>query len=137
MPKRYLIQIMLALSCMLSFASVAQQPSNTIPQLGYFTLEPDLTTNFFTKGNKLGYIQVRIDIMVANAADLPIIDRHQPLIRDAVVELLGKQTEDTIKSLAGREDLRKSLVGRLNNILLPEVGRTIIADLLFTKYIYQ
>ncbi|MGL5652873.1 MAG: flagellar basal body-associated FliL family protein, partial [Vibrio sp.] len=82
-------------------------------------------------------IQVRIDIMVANAADLPIIDRHQPLIRDAVVELLGKQTEDTIKSLAGREDLRKSLVGRLNNILLPEVGRTIIADLLFTKYIYQ
>ncbi|QIL85535.1 flagellar basal body-associated protein FliL [Vibrio sp. HDW18] len=137
MPKRYLIQIMLALSCMLSFVSVAQQKSNTVPQLGYFTLEPDLTTNFFTKGNKLGYIQVRIDIMVANAADLPIIDRHQPLIRDAVVELLGKQTEDTIKSLAGREDLRKSLVGRLNNILLPEVGRTIIADLLFTKYIYQ
>ncbi|MCO4788437.1 flagellar basal body-associated protein FliL, partial [Vibrio cholerae] len=49
----------------------------------------------------------------------------------------GKQTEDTIKSLAGREDLRKSLVNRLNNILLPEVGRTVIADLLFTKYIYQ
>ncbi|ENM5827631.1 MULTISPECIES: flagellar basal body-associated protein FliL [Vibrio] len=136
MLKRYVVQIMLALSLMLSFASHAEDPPAT-PQLAYFTLEPDLTTNFFTKGNKLGYIQVRIDIMVANAADLPVVEQHQPLIRDAVVELLGKQTEDTIKSLAGREDLRKSLVNRLNNILLPEVGRTVIADLLFTKYIYQ
>ncbi|EEY98063.1 flagellar biosynthesis protein FliL [Vibrio sp. RC586] len=136
MLKRYVIQIMLVLSLMLSFASHAEDPP-AAPQLAYFTLEPDLTTNFFTKGNKLGYIQVRIDIMVANAADLPVVEQHQPLIRDAVVELLGKQTEDTIKSLAGREDLRKSLVNRLNNILLPEVGRTVIADLLFTKYIYQ
>ncbi|MGC9549956.1 flagellar basal body-associated protein FliL [Vibrio metoecus] len=136
MLKRYVVQIMLALSVMLSFASYAEDPP-AAPQLAYFTLEPDLTTNFFTKGNKLGYIQVRIDIMVANAVDLPIVEQHQPLIRDAVVELLGKQTEDTIKSLAGREDLRKSLVNRLNNILLPEVGRTVIADLLFTKYIYK
>ena len=114
MLKRYVVQIMLALSFIVPFHSHAEEKS-AVPQLAYFTLEPDLTTNFFTKGNKLGYIQVRIDIMVANAADLPVVEQHQPLIRDAVVELLGKQTEDTIKSLAGREDLRKSLVNRLNN----------------------
>ncbi|MCV6023109.1 flagellar basal body-associated FliL family protein, partial [Escherichia coli] len=59
------------------------------------------------------------------------------LIRDAVIELLGKQTEDTIKSLSGREDLRKTLVKELNETLLPETGKTVIADLLFTKYLYQ
>lgn len=75
--------------------------------------------------------------MVASAADLPIIELHQPLIRDAVIELLGQQSEDTIKSLSGREDLRKTLVEQLNSALLPETGRTIIADLLFTKYLYQ
>lgn len=107
------------------------------PQLAYFTLEPDLTTNFFTKGKDLGYLQVRIDIMVSNAADVPLIELHQPLIRDTVVELLGRQTEDTVKSLAGREDIRKQLVKQLNDILLAEVGRPIIADLLFTKYMYQ
>ncbi len=109
----------------------------TVPQLAYFTLEPDLTTNFYTKGDKLGYIQVRIDIMVANQSDLPLIEKHQPLIRDAIIEMLGKQTEETIKSLAGREDLRKTLVQELNAILLPETGKTLIADLLFTKYLYQ
>ena len=75
--------------------------------------------------------------MVANSDDLAAIEHHQPLIRDAIIELLGKQTEDTIKSLSGREDLRKTLVTRLNETLLPETGKTVIADLLFTKYLYQ
>ncbi|WP_394252792.1 flagellar basal body-associated protein FliL [Vibrio profundi] len=136
MHKRYVAQIFLAISLIFSLPSFAEE-ENAVPKLAYFTLEPDLTTNFFTKGKKLGYIQVRIDIMVANSTDLAIIELHQPLIRDAVIELLGKQGEDTIKSLAGREDLRKTLVDHLNQILLPETGKTIIADLLFTKYLYQ
>ncbi|MEZ8826678.1 flagellar basal body-associated protein FliL [Vibrio amylolyticus] len=135
MLKRYLAQIIIIFSLVISIPSYAEEAAT--PQLAYFTLEPDLTTNFYTKGKKLGYIQVRIDIMVASSADLPIVELHQPLIRDAVIELLGQQSEDTIKSLAGREDLRKILVDQLNAILLPETGRTIIADLLFTKYLYQ
>ena len=135
MLKRYLVQIIAIFSVLTALPIYAQKEN--VPQLAYFTLEPDLTTNFYTTGKKLGYIQVRIDIMVASAADLPIVELHQPLIRDAVIELLGQQSEDTIKSLAGREDLRKVLVDQLNAILLPETGRTIIADLLFTKYLYQ
>ena len=136
MFKRYVAQIFALLCLVFSLPAIAEEQAGT-PSLAYFTLEPDLTTNFYTKGNDLGYIQVRIDIMVANQADLPLIEKHQPLIRDAVIELLGKQTEETIKSLAGREDLRKSLVEELNSILLPETGKTVIADLLFTKYLYQ
>jgi flagellar protein FliL len=139
MLKRYLALIVFTCAIQLSIPVSAEeeQKSEAEPQLAYFTLEPDLTTNFFTKGKDLGYIQVRIDIMVASPADLSIVEKHQPLIRDAVVELLGKQTEDTIKSLAGREDLRKTLVKSLNDVLLAETGRSIIADLLFTKYMYQ
>ncbi|OLQ93707.1 flagellar basal body-associated protein FliL [Vibrio ponticus] len=136
MFKRYLVQIFAAVALIFAAPSMASEEPST-PQLAYFTLEPDLTTNFYTQGNRLGYIQVRIDIMVANQIDLPIIEKHQPLIRDAVIEMLGKQTEATVKSLAGREDMRKSLVAELNKILLPETGKTVIADLLFTKYLYQ
>ncbi|WP_159657644.1 flagellar basal body-associated protein FliL [Vibrio atypicus] len=135
MIKRYLAQIFVVWTLLVSLPALAEEEG--APQLAYFTLEPDLTTNFYTKGNKLSYIQVRIDIMVANQADLATIELHQPLIRDAVIELLGQQSEDTITSLSGREDLRKTLVEQLNSILLPETGKTIIADLLFTKYLYQ
>lgn len=136
MYKRYIAQIIIAFSLLFSLALHAEEEKNG-PQLAYFTLEPDLTTNFYTKGSKLGYIQVRIDIMVMSNADLAVVEHHQPLIRDAVVELLGQQSEDNVKSLAGREDLRKHLVEKLNEILLPETGKTVIADLLFTKYLYQ
>ena len=135
MHKRYVAQIILAITLLFSASSFAEE--ELAPKLAYFTLEPDLTTNFYTKGKKLGYIQVRLDIMVANSKDLATIEHHQPLIRDAVIELLGKQNEETIKSLSGREDLRKTLVEHLNKILLPETGKTLIADLLFTKYLYQ
>ncbi|MDN3696635.1 flagellar basal body-associated protein FliL [Vibrio cortegadensis] len=135
MYKRYITQIFLAFSVLMSLPTIAEEEA--APTLAYFTLEPDLTTNFHTKGKKLGYIQVRIDIMVANSADLATVELHQPLIRDAVIELLGQQSEDTVKSLSGREDLRKVLVDHLNTILLPETGKTLIADLLFTKYLYQ
>ena len=135
MHKHYVAQIFLAITLLFSASSFAEEKS--APKLAYFTLEPDLTTNFYTKGKKLGYIQVRLDIMVANSNDLAAIEHHQPLIRDAAIELLGKQNEETIKSLSGREDLRKTLVEHLNKILLIETGKTLIADLLFTKYLYQ
>lgn len=135
MIKRYLAQIFVVWAMLISLPAMAEEEQE--PKLAYFTLEPDLTTNFYTKGKKLGYIQVRIDVMVASDADLAVIELHQPLIRDAVIELLGQQSEDTITSLAGREDLRKTLVESLNATLLPETGKTIIADLLFTKYLYQ
>ncbi|BDR12116.1 flagellar basal body-associated protein FliL [Vibrio sp. STUT-A11] len=136
MYKRYIAQTIFALTMLISTPTWAET-EQAGAQLAYFTLEPDLTTNFYTKGKKLGYVQVRIDIMVMSQQDLTIIEHHQPLIRDAIIELLGKQTEDTIKSLSGREDLRKTLVTRLNETLLPETGKTVIADLLFTKYLYQ
>ncbi|NIY85259.1 flagellar basal body-associated protein FliL [Vibrio hepatarius] len=135
MIKRYLAQIFVVWAMLISLPAMAEEEQES--KLAYFTLEPDLTTNFYTKGKKLGYIQVRIDVMVASEADLAVIELHQPLIRDAVIELLGQQSEDTITSLAGREDLRKTLVESLNATLLPETGKTIIADLLFTKYLYQ
>lgn len=115
----------------------AEENAPNAPKLAYFTLEPDITTNFFTKGKQLGYIQVHVDIMVADSKDVSIIERHQPLIRDTIIELLGKQTEDKIKSLSGREDIRKTLVKNINDLLLAETGRSIVADLLFTKYMYQ
>ncbi|WP_050923925.1 flagellar basal body-associated protein FliL, partial [Vibrio harveyi] len=121
MYKRYIAQIIFTLSLLISAPSWAES-EEAAPKLAYFTLEPDLTTNFYTKGNKLGYVQVRIDIMVMSQQDLAVVEHHQPLIRDAVIELLGKQTEDTIKSLSGREDLRKTLVKELNETLLPETG---------------
>lgn len=108
-----------------------------IPQMGYFTLAPDLTTNFVTAGKRLGYIQIRVDILVADNRELPNLEHHNPQIRNALVEVLGQQPEQRIKSLAGREEIRKECLTAINELLLAETGKTLAVDLLFTKYIYQ
>ena len=110
---------------------------NVAPQMGYFTLAPDLTTNLVTQGERLGYIQIRVDILVADNRELPNLEHHNPQIRNALVEVLGQQPEQRIKSLAGREEIRKECLTAVNELLLAETGKTLAVDLLFTKYIYQ
>lgn len=117
--------------------SPAIHAEDVTPQMGYFSLAPDLTTNFVTQGKKLGYIQVRVDILVADTVDLPLLESHTPQIRNALVEVLGQQSEQRIKSLAGREEIRKECLTAINELLLIETGKTLAVDLLFTKYIYQ
>ncbi|WP_063653292.1 flagellar basal body-associated protein FliL [Aliivibrio fischeri] len=119
------------------FSPAIHAEEEVAPQMGYFTLAPDLTTNFVTTGKKLGYIQIRVDILVADNRDLPQLERHNPQIRNALVEVLGQQPEQRIKSLAGREEIRKECLAAINELLLAETGKTLAVDLLFTKYIYQ
>lgn len=137
MKKNHLLGLLFCFTALFSTISHAEEEEGMKPQFGYFTLAPDLTTNFMTAGKKLGYIQVRVDIMVANNLLLSTLEMHTPLIRDALVEILGQQPEDKIKSLAGREEIRKTCLEHINALLLAETGKTVITDLLFTKYLYQ
>ena len=120
-----------------SFAENAPSSIASKANYAYFSLEPDITTNVSTLGSKLTYLKVRIDIMVSNKSDLPLIEHHQPLIRDTIVKVIGQQDIEAVKSIAGRKALRHELVQKVNEALLPELGRTIVTDLLFTKYLYQ
>ena len=133
--KSLFLGLLLIMSPLFSPTVFAEE--DAAPRMGYFTLAPDLTTNFVTKGKKLGYIQVRVDILVADNRELPNLEHHNPQIRNALVEVLGQQPEQRIKSLAGREEIRKECLTAINEVLLTETGKTLAVDLLFTKYIYQ
>lgn len=138
MLKQYIVLIVSVLISTFSAISYADdEEQNTEPTFAYYTLAPDLTTNVYTKGKKLAYLQVRVDLMVADSSYVVELERHEPLIRDTIVAYIGEQTEDQVKTLAGREELRRQLKENLNNLLIAETGRTLIADLLFTKFLYQ
>lgn len=137
MLTRYLVLFIFACSSLFSLSALAEEEADQGPTFAYYTLEPDMTTNIYTKGKVLSYLQVRIDLMVADNSYIADLEAHDPLIRDTIVEIIGKQSADQVKTLTGREELRKTLLDELNSLLLVETGRTLIADLLFTKYLYQ
>ena len=93
------------------FSSFASKAESTV---GYFGFEPDIITNYIGQSNKkLGYVRITVDLMLSDMSNIAIVEHHTPLLRDALVEILSKEPEEKIKSLTGREEIRKRCAEKL------------------------
>ncbi|KZN33092.1 flagellar basal body protein FliL [Pseudoalteromonas luteoviolacea S2607] len=106
--------------------------------VGYYGFEPDIITNYIGQSNKkLGYVRVTIDLMLDDISNIAVVEHHTPLLRDAIVQILSKEPEESIKSLTGREEIRQRCAAKLKSLLKDETGQEIIREVLFTKYLYH
>ncbi|KKA44623.1 MULTISPECIES: flagellar basal body-associated protein FliL [Salinivibrio] len=135
--KQPLLMVVLSVLFWLSAAVHAQEEGEGNPKYSYFSLEPEITTNYVTEGRRLGFIKVKVELMVDNPKLVSELEYHSPLIRDVIIETLNQQTATQIKSLSGRETIRKTCLEKVNEHLLAETNRRMLTDLLFTKYLYQ
>ncbi|MCJ8301755.1 flagellar basal body-associated protein FliL [Shewanella sp.] len=108
-----------------------------IDNYAYYGFEPDLITNYISSGKKLGFVRISIELMVKDPEDLIALEHHDPLLRAAILEIMGSQTADKVKSLTGREEIRRECFDTVNRLIEQEVGRPIVVNLLFTKYLYD
>lgn len=126
-----------ALNAQASAEPAADPAAAAKPGFAYHALDPDIITNYLGDGKTLGYVRVTVELMAENAADLKLLEQHDPLIRDAIIRLIGSKTGEQIKSLASREELRKECENRVNELLVKETGKKAVRELIFTKYLYQ
>ena len=130
------ISVCLALLACLTFKVSAQE--GTLKNYAYFGLEPDIVTNYLSaSARSLGYVRITIELMLEDADYLEAADHHSPLMRATVIDIIGRQPEEKVKSLTGREDIRRSCLEKLREIMLKETGSEMIKDVIFTKYLYQ
>ena len=112
--------------------------ANTQKQYAYMGLEPDIVTNYLSgNARTLGFVRVTVELMLDDANNLEVAEHHMPLLRAIVIEIIGAQPEDKVKSLTGREDIRRMILDQLRNRLKTETGHPVVADVIFTKYLYQ
>lgn len=128
---------LLRILCMITISIFASTVSanNDRPAYIYFALKPDIITNYTSETNKIGFINVAVEFMLADNDSLDIIERHEPLIRDKIISLLGQQSPQYLRSLTNREEVRKMIQNEVNLLLKQETGKTVIENLLFTKYL--
>lgn len=107
------------------------------PVISYFSLDPEIITNYITANGEMGYIRIKIEVMVNTLGELELVKKHEPLIRDTINDVLGKETVEHIRSLKGRDIIRQECQDKVNERLLKETGKTIIRELIFTNYLYQ
>lgn len=125
--------------CLLTAAKLSYAQDDTAgPVYAYVGLEPDIVTNYAgDNSKKLGYVRVTIEMMVIDPSKIMDIEHHMPLLRATAIEVFGAQPEDKIRSLTGREDIRRMVLQKFKDIMRRETGEDVIQNIIFTKYLRQ
>lgn len=121
------------------FASILLSSAGAVArETAYFGLEPDIVTNYISSNSsRIGYVRVTIELMLDSAKHLEAAEHHAPLLRATTIDIFGRQSEDQVKSLTGREDIRRACLDELRKLMKAETGSEMIKDVIFTKYLYQ
>lgn len=125
----------LSIVLIMSFSSSLSFAQNNY---AYYGLEPDIVTNFLgPNANNLGFVRTTMELMLEDVEHIEAIEHHSPLLRATIIDIIGRQPKDKVKSLTGREDIRRMSLDRLRELMQRETGNPMIKDLIITKFIVQ
>ncbi|MCV6615682.1 MAG: flagellar basal body-associated FliL family protein [Cellvibrionaceae bacterium] len=103
----------------------------------YVPLQPAFVLNYGGRG-RLKYLRAELSVRVDSIHVANSIRHHLPYIRNNLVMLFSRQTEETVNSLDGRESLRKKALAEIKNILRQEEKNDKgVEDLFFTTFVVQ
>ncbi|NVK56894.1 MAG: flagellar basal body-associated protein FliL [Alteromonadaceae bacterium] len=133
MKQLLLLVMLLSASLHLSSATAQEQTS-----YAYIGIEPEIVTNYLGQSaTRLGYVRVMVELMVSDVDQLELVEHHMPLLRATAIEIFGQQPEEKVKSLTGREDIRRAILAALQDHMQKETGAKVIKNVIFTKYLHN
>lgn len=119
----------------LCLSLLVASPIKAESNYAYLGLEPDIVTNFITTKKRMGYVRLSVELMIENANNYEIVEHHAPLLRDAIVDIIGQQPEEKIKSIKGRAEIKALCEEKVKALLITETGQPLIRKILFTQWI--
>lgn len=102
----------------------------------YYPLNPAIVVNFSVRGRQR-FLQAELSLMLRDPRVISAIELHQPVIRNALVLLMGGQMYEELQTPEGKELLRQKALQEIQGILKEEIGRPGIEQVLFTSFIMQ
>lgn len=135
--KHWIVWLCLALLPAVGFASEEKKEGEQDNKISYVSLFPALVGNYDSGDNKLRYYKADIALQVVGGKAADAVKRHDPLIRNQLVMLFAQQTEATLSTLEGKEQLRREALRQLRSLLTQETGQPVIEDLLFNNLVIQ
>jgi flagellar FliL protein len=101
----------------------------------YFGFEPSIITNYVAVKKKMGYVRLTVELMIEDASNYEIVEHHAPLLRDAIINIIGQQPESKVKSINGRHEIQRLCEEKVRELLETETGKPLIKKLLFTQWL--
>jgi len=113
-----------------------EEPVTATPS-SYIDLKPPFVANYGGfPGGRLHYLKVDISLRVESGGEMAVM-HHMPVIRDKLLMLFSRQSEDAVLTVEGKELLRAEALDAVRNVLLEEEGDQKIMDLLFNSFVVQ
>ncbi|NMP33079.1 flagellar basal body-associated protein FliL [Thalassotalea sp. M1531] len=101
----------------------------------YYGFQPDIITNYVAVKKKMGYVRLTVELMIEGGNNLEVVEHHSPLLRDAIINIIGQQPEEKIKSINGRHEIQRECQERIQELLKQETGETLVKKLMFTQWL--
>lgn len=110
-------------------------PEPTRPAI-YYPIKPPIVVNFDVKGRQR-YLQAELTLMMRDSNIISAVELHMPMIRNALLMLIGGQLYEEIQTAEGKELLRQQCLQELQSVLQREIGKPGIEQVLFTNFVMQ
>ena len=117
--------------------SVSTEPAG--PVLGpvqYLELSPSFIVNFPHQGRQR-FLQASISVMSRDPQALEAVTQHMPVVRHNLINLLNAQMLLVFEDPTGIELLRQLATQEVKQVLMREIGREGIEEVLFTNFVMQ
>jgi flagellar FliL protein len=132
MKKSFLLSLLLLA---LASNSLAAGGGSASPA-GYFSFDTPFVVNIMDD-NRMRFLQVAVQIKLADPITAPDITHHQDAIRHNVIMLLSSQEARDLYSVTGKERLRKAALEEIRLALKGRADHVEIEAIFFTSFIIQ
>lgn len=130
-----LLAVLCAAAPLSALASASGE--GTRPASPYFELQPAFVANYGGPG-AMHFLKVEIVLRLAKDEQASReVSHHMPYIRHVLVMLLSKQTDESLATMEGKENLRAQALAAVQGVLQAETGKALVDDLLFTNFVVQ
>jgi flagellar FliL protein len=97
-----------------------------------YKLEPAFIVNLADPELTM-YARVSVTIELSSPEVITEVQKREPIIRDAIIEILSNKTSRELRSPEGREQLKLEIIKRINTILVQGGVRNVY----FTEFVVQ
>ncbi len=97
-----------------------------------YKLEPAFIVNLADPELTM-YARVSVTMELSSPEVVTEVQRREPIIRDAIIEILSNKTSRELRSPEGREQLKLEIIKRVNTILVQGGVRNVY----FTEFVVQ
>ncbi len=104
----------------------------------YIPIAPAVVANYGAASGGMRYLKADVALRVTGGAQAQAaVVHHLPYVRHVLVMLLSDQTEESLATMEGKEQLRKDALAAIQKVMQEEEGKPLVDDLLFNSFVVQ